>query len=79
MSKSLCSSQVVKDGLTAEKASAKVAEMKRMQAGDVSYEENSDAVASHATLEVGGVKAEKSLVKAKVTAIPPLNYLAQQP
>lgn len=61
-----CLLKVVKDGLTAEKASAKVAEMKRVQAGDVSYEENSDAMASHARLEVDGITAEKSLVKAKV-------------
>lgn len=37
-----------------------------MQAGEVSYEENSAAAASHARLEIDGVSAEKSHVLAKV-------------
>lgn len=41
--------------------------MKRVQTADLSYEENSNAVAKHARLEVDGVTAEKSLVKAKVS------------
>lgn len=40
--------------------------MKRVQAGDVSYQENSSAAASHAKLEIDGVSAEKSLVQAQV-------------
>lgn len=59
--------QVVKDGLTAEKASANCAELKRVQAGDVSYEEAKAAAASRARLELDGVSAEKSQVHAKVS------------
>ncbi|CAH0554540.1 unnamed protein product [Brassicogethes aeneus] len=57
--------KVIKDGLCAEKESANCEEMKKIQAGDVSYEENSAAAASRARLEVDGVSAEKSLVTAK--------------
>lgn len=57
---------MVKDGLTAEKASANCAELKRVQAGDLSYEEAKAAAASRARLEVDGVSAEKSQVQAKV-------------
>lgn len=58
---------MVKDGLTAEKASANCAELKRVQAGDVSYEEAKAAAASRARLELDGVSAEKSQVQAKVS------------
>lgn len=58
---------MVKDGLTAEKASANCAELKRVQAGDLSYEEAKAAAASRARLEVDGVSAEKSQVQAKVS------------
>ncbi|KAJ8983244.1 hypothetical protein NQ317_011653 [Molorchus minor] len=57
--------KVVKDGFRAEKESAKCAEMKKLQAGDVSYEENSAAAATRARLELDGVSAEKSQVTAK--------------
>ncbi|KAH0819871.1 hypothetical protein GEV33_002920 [Tenebrio molitor] len=57
--------KVVKDGFSAEKESAKCAEMKKIQSGDVSYEENSAAAASRARLEIDGVSAEKSQMKAK--------------
>lgn len=59
---------MVKDGLTAEKASANCAELKRVQAGDVSYEEAKAAAASRARLEIDGVSAEKSQVHAKVSS-----------
>lgn len=62
--------QVVKDGLTAEKASANCAELKRVQAGDLSYEEAKAAAASRARLEIDGVSAEKSQVHAKVRPPP---------
>ncbi|RZC34291.1 sterile alpha and TIR motif-containing protein 1, partial [Asbolus verrucosus] len=57
--------KVVKDGFSAEKESAKCAEMKKLQAGDISYEENSAAAASRAKLEIDGISAEKSQIKAK--------------
>ncbi|KAK9873363.1 hypothetical protein WA026_022172 [Henosepilachna vigintioctopunctata] len=59
------STKVVTDGFSAEKESAKCAEMKKLQAGDVSYEENSAAAATRARLEVDGVSAEKSLLTSK--------------
>lgn len=57
--------KVITDGYSAEKESANCAEMKKLQAGDVSYEENSAAAASRARLEVDGVSAEKSLLTSK--------------
>ncbi|XP_017772645.1 PREDICTED: sterile alpha and TIR motif-containing protein 1 isoform X2 [Nicrophorus vespilloides] len=57
-------SKMVKDGLCAKKASANFEESKRMETGDVSYEENSQAKASHAKLEVDGISTEKSRIKA---------------
>lgn len=61
--------QVVKDGFSAEKESANRAELKRVQAGDVSYEEAKAAAACRARLEVDGVAAEKSQIHAKVRSI----------
>lgn len=68
----------MKDGLTAEKEMANCAELKRVQAGDVSFEEAKAAAASRARLEVDGVSAEKSHVQAKVSGFiflsPPVYY-----
>jgi len=44
---------------SAEQASANAAEMKRVQAGDVTYEENSHAAALKEKVEMDGVTAEK--------------------
>uniref|UniRef100_A0AAR5Q0R0 Sterile alpha and TIR motif-containing protein 1 n=1 Tax=Dendroctonus ponderosae TaxID=77166 RepID=A0AAR5Q0R0_DENPD len=57
--------KVVKDGVTAEKESANVAESKRLHAGDVTYEENKAAAAIKARVEIDGISAEKSHIKAK--------------
>ncbi|XP_030757218.1 sterile alpha and TIR motif-containing protein 1 isoform X4 [Sitophilus oryzae] len=57
--------KVIKDGLTAEKESTKHAEMKKIQAGDLTYEENKAAAATRARLEIDGISAEKSQIKAK--------------
>ncbi|ENN73213.1 hypothetical protein YQE_10164, partial [Dendroctonus ponderosae] len=59
--------KVVKDGVTAEKESANVAESKRLHAGDVTYEENKAAAAIKARVEIDGISAEKSHIKAKVS------------
>lgn len=58
-------SKVIKDGLTAEKESSKVAEMKKIQAGDLTYEENKAAAATTARLDIDGISAEKSQIKAQ--------------
>lgn len=58
----------MKDGLTAEKESANCAEMKRVQAGELSYAEAKAAAASRARLAGEGVSAEKSQVRAKVSS-----------
>lgn len=58
--------QVVTDGFSAEKSSQNCAELKRVQAGDVSYQENSAAALSRARLEVDGMSAEKTHSLAKV-------------
>ncbi|KAI4461552.1 sarm1 [Holotrichia oblita] len=57
-------SKVIKDGFSAEKKTANCAESKKVQAGDVSYEENSAAASSHARLEIDGISAEKSQLQA---------------
>ncbi|KAG5877939.1 hypothetical protein JTB14_005138 [Gonioctena quinquepunctata] len=69
---------VTKDGMSAEKESAKVAESKKIQAGDVSYEENSAAAAIRARLEIDGVSAEKSLLTAKEARSLKAGELSQQ-
>ncbi|XP_031338896.1 sterile alpha and TIR motif-containing protein 1 isoform X2 [Photinus pyralis] len=71
-------SKVVKDGFSAEKASANCAEVKRMQAGELSYQENSAAAASHARLEIDGVSAEKSHLHAKEARSLKSGELSQQ-
>ncbi|KAK5645306.1 hypothetical protein RI129_006606 [Pyrocoelia pectoralis] len=71
-------SKVVKDGFSAEKASANCAEVKRMQAGELSYQENSAAAASHARLEIDGVSAEKSHLHAKEARSLKAGELSQQ-
>ncbi|XP_014293947.2 NAD(+) hydrolase sarm1 isoform X4 [Halyomorpha halys] len=53
--------KVMKDGFTAEKASRDIAETKRVQAGDMSYQESAAQQQRHARLEIDGVTAEKSL------------------
>ncbi|XP_023021825.2 sterile alpha and Armadillo motif isoform X5 [Leptinotarsa decemlineata] len=69
---------VMKDGMSAEKESAKVAESKKIQAGDLSYEENSAAAATRARLEIDGVSAEKSQLTAKEARLLKAGELSQQ-
>lgn len=61
--------QVVKDGFSAEKAIANTAEMRALQAGDVSYKEQSAASAARARVEMDGVSAEKSIAAARVSEL----------
>lgn len=53
--------KVVTDGFSAEQAMANSSEMKRVQTGEVSYQEQSAAAAMRAKLEIDGVSAEKSM------------------
>lgn len=62
-----CYFQVVTDGFSAEKAIANTAEMRAVQAGDVSYKEQSAASAARARVEIDGVSAEKSVAAARVS------------
>ncbi|XP_025075858.1 sterile alpha and TIR motif-containing protein 1 isoform X2 [Pogonomyrmex barbatus] len=57
--------KVVTDGFSAEKATANSAEMRALQAGDVSYKEQSAATAARARVELDGVSAEKSIAAAR--------------
>ncbi|XP_032683872.1 sterile alpha and TIR motif-containing protein 1 isoform X1 [Odontomachus brunneus] len=57
--------KVVTDGFSAEKATANSAEMRALQAGDVSYKEQSAATAARARVELDGVSAEKSVASAR--------------
>ncbi|XP_071582115.1 uncharacterized protein [Temnothorax nylanderi] len=61
--------KVVTDGFSAEKATANSAEMRALQAGDVSYKEQSAATAARARVELDGVSAEKSVTAARVSDI----------
>ena len=65
--------QVVTDGFSAEKATANSAEMRALQAGDVSYKEQSAATAARARVELDGVSAEKSVAAARVSFQPHKN------
>ncbi|KAG5337909.1 SARM1 protein, partial [Acromyrmex heyeri] len=60
--------KVVTDGFSAEKATANSAEMRALQAGDVSYKEQSAATAARARVELDGVSAEKSVAAARQLA-----------
>ncbi|KAL2737365.1 NAD(+) hydrolase sarm1 isoform X1 [Vespula maculifrons] len=57
--------KVVTDGFSAEKAIANSAEMRALQAGDVSYKEQSAATAARARVELDGVSAEKRVAAAR--------------
>lgn len=57
---------MVTDGFSAEKAVANSAEMKRVQAGDVSYQENSARREMLARVDMDGVTAEKSQIQKQV-------------
>ncbi|CAH1986152.1 unnamed protein product [Acanthoscelides obtectus] len=69
---------VLKDGISAEKESAKCADMKKLQAGDMSYEENRAAAAIRAKLEMDGVSAEKTHHSAKEARSLKAGDLSQQ-
>nr|CAI5841076.1 unnamed protein product [Callosobruchus analis] len=69
---------VLKDGISAEKESAKCADMKKLQTGDVSYEENRAAAAIRAKLEMDGVSAEKTHHSAKEARSLKAGDLSQQ-
>ncbi|XP_050304801.1 NAD(+) hydrolase sarm1 isoform X3 [Anthonomus grandis grandis] len=70
--------KVIKDGLTAEKESAKVAESKKLQTGDLTYEESKAAAATKARMEIDGISAEKSQIKAKEARSLKAGDLSQQ-
>lgn len=53
--------KVVTDGFSSEQATANSTEMKRVQTGEVSYQEQTAAAAVRARLEMDGVSAEKSV------------------
>uniref|UniRef100_A0A0K8SPA2 ADP-ribosyl cyclase/cyclic ADP-ribose hydrolase n=2 Tax=Lygus hesperus TaxID=30085 RepID=A0A0K8SPA2_LYGHE len=58
---SASNTKVVVDGFSAERASANTSEMKRVQAGDVTYQESQQAAQRRARLEMDGITAEKQL------------------
>ncbi|XP_066246815.1 NAD(+) hydrolase sarm1 isoform X2 [Euwallacea similis] len=57
--------KVIQDGLTAEKESANMAQSKKLQTGDMTFEERKAAAAHTARLEMDGISAEKRQIKAK--------------
>lgn len=52
--------KVVTDGFSSEHASSNSAEMKRVQAGDLQYEESREAAARMKCMEVDGIKMEQN-------------------
>lgn len=63
---SASSTKVITDSFSAEKATSNTVEMKRLQAGDVNYQEKSAAAAMRARLDIEGNTAEKSQLHKKV-------------
>lgn len=59
--------KVVTDGFSREQASSNSAELKRVQAGDVQYEEKKAAAAVMDRLEIDGVKTEQNAAMLKVS------------
>lgn len=64
---SASSTKVVTDGFSAEKATANTAEMKRLQAGEVDYQEQSAAAAMRARIDMDGITAEKNQLHKQVS------------
>ncbi|XP_057655533.1 NAD(+) hydrolase sarm1 isoform X4 [Diorhabda carinulata] len=69
---------VMKDGISAEKESAKVEEMKKIRAGEISYEESNAAAATRARIDIDGITAQKSQVTAKEARSLKAGELSQQ-
>jgi hypothetical protein len=59
--------KVVTDGFSSQQATANSTEMKRLQTGEMSYQEQSTAAAVRARLEMDGVSAEKSMALKQVS------------
>lgn len=59
--------KVVTDGFSSEQAMANSTEMKRVRAGEMSYQEQSAAAAVRARLEMEGMSAEKSMAVKQVS------------
>ncbi|KAG5310942.1 SARM1 protein, partial [Acromyrmex insinuator] len=76
--------KVVTDGFSAEKATANSAEMRALQAGDVSYKEQSAATAARARVELDGRKHRfrfhgKMLKKGETVVTGMTEYSSSQP
>jgi len=59
--------KVVTDGFSSEQATSNSAEMKRLQAGDIDYQESKGASAMRNRLEMDGVKTEENAAVIKVS------------
>lgn len=59
--------KVVTDGYSTEQASTNSAEMKRLQAGDMDYQESKAASAMRNRVEVDGISAEQNAAMLKVS------------
>lgn len=64
---SASSTKVVTDSYSAEKATANSTEMKRLQAGEVNYQEQSAVAGMRARLDMDGISAEKSQLLKQVS------------
>lgn len=64
---SASSTKVVTDSFSAEKATANATEMKRLQAGDVNYQEQSAVAGMRARIDMEGISAEKSQLLKQVS------------
>lgn len=60
--------KMITDQFSTEQALANSSEMKRIQAGEVSYQEQSAAQAVRARLDMDGISAEKSLAMKQVSS-----------
>lgn len=61
--------KVVTDGFSREQATSNSAELKRVQAGDVQYEEKKAAAACMDRMEMDGIKTEQNAAMMKVSNV----------
>lgn len=68
-------SKVITDGFSSEQASSNSAELKRVQAGDVQYEEKKAAAQCMNRMEVDGIKTEQNAAMMKVSNVNEIQWV----
>lgn len=68
---STTSTKITTDGYSSEEATANASHSRRLQAGDLHYEESGQAAAMKARLEMDGITAEKAAAVKQVSFLEP--------